>query len=510
MNIGNDPYLQRSCASSRYSSRTTLQAEPQMQPLNLDSPLPPLPPVTLDEKSGMGSTTALPNISSPNHATPEPQTPPNWLQRTWLHWFTAYRILMGLAFIANFICFALWLSKEVNTDLRLSNVLLAVSINLFVAVIVRQEDWINASFALISKLPLNLPLKTRALIADFHHYGGLHIGAALSSSLWYILFVVLNTINTAACIRENKMTVWLWIDIVTCYLFMLFLLFICVTAHPKLRAKFHDSFEHTHRFAGWASLAVLWLNTGIAPRAHPSSPPLATSPALYLLSAITFLIALPWLRIRRVPIRAEKVSARELKITFPYAHMPYTSTVRFSRSPLMEWHAFATIPSPDGFTASIIISQAGDWTRDIIASPPSTLWLRSPPAKNFLACVPLFSSLLLVATGAGIGPMLSLLLSPSIAAMRAQGRAVRVLWCVYEPDAPHWGFVQQIIRAVDPAPRIFDSKKGRPDVAFEARYLAKVEGLEAVMVVSNKSVTEGVVSGVKRAGGCAYGAVFDS
>jgi hypothetical protein len=84
------------------------------------------------------------------------------------------------------------------------------------------------------------------------------------------------------------------------------------------------------------------------------------------------------------------------------------------------------------------------------------------------------------------------------------------MWCVYDPDAAHWEFVQDVIRNVDPSPCIFDSRKGRPDVAFEAGEMVGMEGVEAVMVVSNKRVTEEVVENVKGKGGAAYGAVFDS
>ncbi|RYN64989.1 hypothetical protein AA0119_g11511 [Alternaria tenuissima] len=131
-------------------------------------------------------------------------------------------------------------------------------------------------------------------------------------------------------------------------------------------------------------------------------------------------------------------------------------------------------------------------------------------AKNFLSFAPLFNSLLLVATGAGIGPLLSLLSSPAIAHMRKQGRQVRVMWCVYDPNAVRWRFVQDIIRRVDQQPKIFDSRNGRPDVAHEAELMKRRCYLEAVMVVSNAKLTREVVEAIKGNGGAAYGAVFDS
>jgi hypothetical protein len=428
------------------------------------------------------------------------------LRRHCLHWLTAYRVLMAVTFIINAICLGLFIDFE----RPLQGVLVATAANLLISVLVRQEDLINLSFGLIAKIPSTLPLGLRKTIADFHHYGGVHIGCAVSALLWYGFFIY---VNTRACMYASSygyMTNWHWADIITCYLFLLFITAMCLTAIPRLREKLHNQFERIHRFGGWLSIAVLWINAGIS--TITTGVPLYRSISIWLLLIATLLILLPWLRIRSISITATPISAREVKLTFPYASMPYTSTARFSsnRIPILEWHAFATIPSPDGLRADIIISAAGDWTKSIIANPPDKIWIRNPPAANFLSFAPLFHSLLLIATGAGIGPMLSLLQSPTISSMRAIGKKIKVMWCVYEPDAPHWEFVQKVIRNVDKEPKIFDSRKGRPDVAFEAGEMMASEGIEGVMVVSNKKVTEEVVRGVKGRGGAAYGAVFDS
>ncbi|CAO2652167.1 Nn.00g004500.m01.CDS01 [Neocucurbitaria sp. VM-36] len=498
-----DLYHQRLCQSFRYSSSTPLPASSQTQVPHHE---PPFEAQTLHKKGAAVPSTVLPDIRRIENATAHEQTRPNRMQRLRLHWLTAYRILIGLTFTANIAVLIAWLQM----DLTLAGMLQATSANILVAVLVRQEDLINTSFSIIAKTPTTLPLRIRTFLADFHHYGGLHIGCAVSALMWYCLFIVTNTHHAVNNVHLGKMTGWLWADIVTCYAFLTFILFVCVTAHPRLRARFHNTFEHTHRFGGWAALLVLWVNSGTSTKAQNANRSLYQSPSIWLLTVVTCLIILPWLRIRRVPIQAEAVSSREVKLTFPYPNMPYTSTTRFSLSPLMEWHAFATIPSADGFTASIIVSQAGDWTKSIIQNPPREIWIRKPPTANFLAFTPVFNSVLLVATGAGIGPMLSLLKSPAIAKMKAEGRQVRVMWCVYDPDAPHWRFVQETITKVDPMPRIFDSRQGRPDLAFEARYMRHVCDIEAVMVVSNKKVTDDVVREVKVHGGAAYGAVFDS
>jgi len=499
---------------------------PSNQPCNRSAPLqehsPPAEyaenytaPLTkqLDEKDiGVVTTVTMSSQLSSSMLSKPKITFRHRVRDICLHWFTAYRILIGLTFAVNIAVFAVMVRGNRHDHLGLSGPLIAAAANIFAAIFVRQEDLINVSFSFVARTPVSLPLWLRKIIADFHHYGGLHIGCSISSLLWYCYFVFLDTNHFLDHFGQRKASGWMWADIITCYAFLTAILCICVLAHPHLRVKFHDAFEKTHRFGGWTALLVLWLNAGVSSR-NPGSPPLYANAALWLLAATTFLIILPWTRIRQVPITTEPVSSREVKVTFPYKDMPYTSTTRFSLSPVLEWHAFATVPcspSPDDPFAYIVISQAGDWTKAMIKSPPTHMWLRKPAAKNFLSFAPLFNSLLLVATGAGIGPLLSLLCSPAIAKMREQGRQVRVMWCVYDPDAAHWQFVQDIIRKVDPEPKIFDSREGRPDLAFEAEFMKEHCGIEAVMVVSNPTVTREIVEGIKAKNGAAYGAVFDS
>lgn len=430
--------------------------------------------------------------------------PGRW-RRFYLDWLTLYRLLI---FSVVFINLVILISQTVVNPV-VEALLTATAANIMAAVLLRQEEVINTSFMLVSRIPSNLPFACRKTVGDFHHYGGLHVGCALSALLWYIAFAGLNTVRVFDLLQLGNMTKMLYIDIIVAYAALLAILFVCITATPRLRVQFHNTFEATHRFGGWAALLVLWIHAGITSLTLDTAPPLYTLPSVWMLAITTLIIILPWLRIRRVSINTYPVSAREIQLTFPYASMPYTSTIRISTRPLTEWHAFATIPV-SSTTCKMIISQAGDWTRSIITSPPEQIWIRHPPMLNFLAFAPLFNSLLLVATGAGIGPMLSLLTSPFISRMLCEGRKIKVMWCAYEPHVAHWAFVRDAIGEVDKQPRFFDSRAGRPDVAFEARWMAQTEGVEAVMVVSNPKVTKEVVDECKIAGLAAYGAVFDS
>lgn len=437
----------------------------------------------------------------------ERATPRRW-KSFCSRWLTAYRVLGAGIMVINLAT----LSFQVHSSSAVDVFLTATAANITAAVLMRQEDVINLSFKAASRLPLTLPLALRSMVGDLHHYGGVHVGCALSALMWYIAFTAFNTVRVLDFVSRDNMTTILYVDVITAYTALLVILTICITAIPRLRARCHNTFEATHRFGGWTALVVLWIHGGISTLSPDVSQPLYSHASLWLILLTTLLLILPWLRIRRVPITIHPLSAREVQLTFPYARMPYTSTLRTSTSPLTEWHAFATIPL-SSTSAGLLVSQAGDWTRSLIASPPSHLWIRHPPTLNFLALAPLFASLLLVATGAGVGPLLSLLASHHhhpINPMRPHRRNVRVMWCVAAPEAPHWAPVLAAIHAVDADAVVFDSRAGRPDVAFEARELAVSEALEAVMVVSNPRVTRDVVRGCKAVGVAAYGAVFDS
>jgi hypothetical protein len=85
--------------------------------------------------------------------------------------------------------------------------------------------------------------------------GGIHSGAAVTATLWWIIFAVQSTIyfiRGSETYPINGATVGLS--------FTILLLFnaILVMAYPTIRTKFHDQFEWTYRFAGWTTLALVW------------------------------------------------------------------------------------------------------------------------------------------------------------------------------------------------------------------------------------------------------------
>ncbi|KAF2279618.1 uncharacterized protein EI97DRAFT_181710 [Westerdykella ornata] len=448
-------------------------------------------------------------------------------------WFDTYNVLMVIVLVVNaaaLLAFAIRNRDGPSRALALRGTLTAVSVNIFFALLIRQEIVLNLFYDILSRVPPTAPFLLRKHLANFHHFGGMHAACAVSALVWYIVYLCLQTQSLLASITTRRTPLRI-VDISASYIVLVLLIATILTSLPQVRRTHHDVFERVHRFAGWATVLALWLHT-IVVAADPDSdsPPSASAsatarnPSLYLLALITILLILPWLRIRKVPVTPHTMSGREIRLSFPYNDMPSTSTMRFSLSPLTEWHAFTTIPGDPTSTSttnsnndaskesSILVAAQGDWTRSLLASPPTHVWLRDPPTRNFLSAVYMFDSVLLVATGAGIGPVVSLLAtlpssppaSASAAHQNAAGianapapraenrhcitfgssarrhtpRLVKVLWIASHPHATYYSFIIHAIRRVDPDALILDSREGRPEIEDVVGRVVRREGIE--------------------------------
>ncbi|KAL9086725.1 MAG: hypothetical protein Q9159_004020 [Coniocarpon cinnabarinum] len=181
--------------------------------------------------------------------------------------------------------------------------------------------------------------------------------------------------------------------------------------------------------------------------------------------------------------------------------------VRLSTRPLLESHAFATIPaerSERGF--SCVISNAGDWTKGIIREPGerTKIWMKGAPVYGVLRTALIFKRTVIVATGSGIGPCLSLLNDND-------DIDCRILWSTKAPVATYGPRIVNAVRYADPNAVILDSgKMGRPNMVALTYQLYRESGAEAVFLISNPIVTRKVIYGLEARGVPAFAPIFDS
>ncbi len=347
---------------------------------------------------------------------PEVQVPEkryNRLLRN-LRWtiFSVYRRLNVLIVAANIVSIIILASQHRLVSMSPEKAATAVSINLAIGVLVRQELIINSLFWLFGRCPQWFPLRFRRLAAKIYHLGGVHSGAGMSATLWFAFFnVSIVKAFRSGVIQRHQRSI-----AITTVILDVLLVSIIAMAHPGIRSRMHNHFELVHRFAGWTAVGLFWAEFALLAHAkvHSMNPTSAQqavlgSPIFWTLLVATISIALPWVWLRKVPIITEFLSDHAIRLHFTYTNLPLCAAPRLSTSPLLEWHAFAGIPEKDGQGFSVLVSNAGDWTARIIRSPPSKLWVRGVPTLGVLHVAPIFKKMVLVATGSGIGPILSLL-----------------------------------------------------------------------------------------------------
>ena len=305
-----------------------------------------------------------------------------------LRWsvFSVYRRLNLLVILPNLVALIILGAKHQLLTLPFTLVATAVSVNIIVAVLIRQELIINLLFTIFGLCPRSWPFWFRRLAAKIYHLGGVHSGAGIAATLWFFIF---NAVLAHEWQRNTKITQSAGIFIITGTLDCL-LLIIVILAHPQLRAKFHNTFEMVHRFAGWMAVLLFWIHMIVLADAERRmlnpTPALAKvsfqAPSFWCLLIVTVSLIIPWLRLRKVLVHPEPLSDHAIRLHFTQENLPLCAAPRISNSPLKEWHAFAGIPEESGNGYSLLVSNAGDWTSRLIRCPPSSMWIRGIPARG--------------------------------------------------------------------------------------------------------------------------------
>jgi len=419
-------------------------------------------------------------------ATVVPARPGGWRRWCGLPIFSHYNRLVVLVLLGNGWYALCGLELP---EIDVPQVSMLVMINLSLAILVRQQYVINGLFWLATRIPLSWPLYVRRHAAKVYHLGGLHSGGALAATLW---FAVLVGSQGWRYLQQPQSVSVPWLLVSAALLGLLLLM--VLMAQPGIRRRFHNGFERVHRFAGWGALLLFWVQALLAE---------APAAALWVLLVLTFSIALPWLRLRKVAVSHQRPSGHAVISTLRHTTPFAGSSTAISLQPLLEWHSFANIPAPGQPGFRLIISRAGDWTGRFIEQRPSHVWVKGITTAGVAHVETLFRSVVYIATGSGIGPVMPHLLARQV--------PIQLVWSTRSP-AKTYGeeLVAEILRA-QPHAVIWDTDvRGKPDLVQLAYAAVQDVGAEAVICIANQALTRRVVEEMEARGIAAYGAIWDS
>jgi hypothetical protein len=411
-----------------------------------------------------------------------------------------YNRLIVLVLLVNVavLTFALGHAWWTSTGGDLSAIAFAAQANFALAILLRQQYVINLLARLATRPPSTWPLRVRWALGKYYHFGGLHVGAAIAGTLWYAALVGSLTYARVRGFGNVRLG-----NVVTSYIIVALFVAIVVLATPRLRTAMHDRFEVTHRFFGWATLLLIWVNTVLF--VHSQRAWFWSAPTVWMLVVTTIGAAWPWMLLRKVPITVERPSRHAAVIGLDHGVTPPIGSTRpISRHPLVGWHHFANVPvGPGARGYRMVISRAGDWTTEFIDNPPDAIWIRGIPTMGVATVRTLFRKVVFVATGSGIGPMLGHLLTrepPS-----------RLVWVTKDPRKTYGDALVDEIEDAQPDATIWNTTdRGKPDV-LRLAYAAYLDsGAEAVIVIANRKVTWEIVYGLERRGIPAFGPIWDS
>lgn len=417
-----------------------------------------------------------------------------------------YRTLFSFVVLINAGVLALLLALHV--DLQFLKIV--ASANLTLAVLIRQDSVINVLYSIFCSVPKAAPLWIRRRCAKIYHLGGVHSAAGICSTIWLLGSNISSTISYLG--DEDP------VDSIASIVVSWMICALCCTmigfAYPTFRKRYHNTFEQSHRFMGWTVLLLFWVKTVLNAKDTARSGQdigtiLVRSPGFWLLVVATCSIASSWLFLRKVPVETIPLSDHAAILNFKYTVPVNGSFTRISTRPLLEWHSFATIPQPKpnalcsekGY--SLVVSNAGDWTKSCIQNAPRHVWVRGLPTCGVMRIATLFDRVVVIATGSGIGPLLGHIQNPSC--------ETKLIWSTKNPEKTFGKPLLNSIHQTIPDAIIHDTAtQGRPDLTKMGYNLAVSFGAEAVIIIANEKITKKVVYGLETRGIPAYGAIWDS
>ena len=349
-------------------------------------------------------------------------------------------------------------------------------------------------------------------LADFlYSVGGIHAGASLGGACWFIYYtidqwvIVYPISSTSAPVLATSIAL------------TLMSLAQCAIAVPWVRRRHHNWFEYGHRYIGWAALVILWAHVVLKAWYFSQQGYGSTASILqgggntWSTLALSILVWHPWipfLCVYKQRVTSSKPDKGLLVIKGFQGHAAAGSWGRISVNPWGEWHPFALISpprdkrDPESKSHMIVMAKAGDWTAARMDAPPDTLWIRRIKAPGFMYTTRMWKRIVCFATGAGIAPVLPVVLQGS-------AEFIHAVWVVRNPR----NYGEEVWAAVEQSAKVWVHDVGLhghlDPIQLALQACDKVDA-EAVFVISNLKITFQMVRGLRAAGVRAFGAIWDS
>ncbi len=440
--------------------------------------------------------TILPINRTETLPLPTPKLLPSLIKHPWV---MPYNRLAFLMVTINICVYLLY-----QHSLTIPDISWLIIGNFALAIFIRQQYVINLLFYIATSIPLSWPLSIRWAAGKVYHFGGINVGCFASGTLWLAFYIWKQWLGLNSHSSNGLEQLIFSLSILN----FIILSAIIIFALPKIRHKIHNTFEVIGRFGLWSSVLIFWVLSVCVTKLQFSPDTWLVewimNPQVWLLSLMTFSIALPWMRLRKVPVEMAVPSPHVSLSRFNYGVTPFAgSSTDLSRSPLFEWHSFANVPSPGKTGFRLTISRAGDWTGSYIDDKPSMVWVKGIPTAGVGNIENLFKKVIWVATGSGIGPCLPHLLAGNVEA--------KLIWSARTPRKTYGDELVNEILKCQPDAVMWDTKtQGKPDLVTLAYENFKNFDAEAVICIANKKLTFQLNYELERRGIPSFGAIWDS
>ncbi|WP_285631860.1 hypothetical protein [Lentzea sp. NBRC 102530] len=428
-------------------------------------------------------------MNSP-HAERDRDAPPRRRRRTAYNFFVAGVPAVNAGVVIGHLAGAPGDPLEAGVPAHVA--LRLVLLNLLIAILLRTGPVTDGAYRAVVALGRGKSPVVRRIAGWAEGYGGLHAGFALSATLWFLVMnhsMLWSDLYPPTCVAVNGFLV-------------VALAGVQVSAVGPARRRAPGLFRVLHRTGTWLVIGLLWLQMDfVLARRHRGTPwteAVLPAPEFWLLVAITALVVLPWLLLRRVPVEVVRVSGEVVEFRLVLRRPRPGALVVVSRTPLGTCHRFTLVVEPGRAGATLVASRRLDWVSDLVDFPQSHLWVHAAPSSSGSYLGHLHPSAIFIVTGTAI--------TEGLARLARNGNRTELVWVVRGPVRAYGMDFVDRVEALAPDLVIVDtSVQSDVDLLEMARELHAGAGADAVGVAGGREAVRRVRDGLAHDGVPTFG-----